>query len=74
LDGSCCLEVEADATLPKILAQLEQKLPPFNEIRLFQGERELVDSGAAVEVELQAVATQSPSNVRACAIGNMIAL
>ena len=35
MDGSCRhLEVEADATLPKIMAQLEQKLPPFHEIRL----------------------------------------
>lgn len=51
--------MEADATLPKIPAQLEQKLLPFNEIRLFQSGRELVDGGAAVEVELQAVVTQS---------------
>ena len=37
------IEVGADATLPEILKQLQQGLPPFTEIRLFQGKQELVD-------------------------------
>jgi len=64
LDGTCRrLEVEADGT--SLMAELEQGLPDFHEIRLFQGHRELVVGRAAVEVELQSVVMHSPSKALA---------
>ena len=45
---------------PTIRTQLEQSLPAFHEIRLFQGERE-IKGKTVIEMELQAVATFSPS-------------
>jgi len=64
LDGTCRrLEVEADGT--SLMAELEQGLPDFHEIRLFQGDRELVVGSAAVEVELQSVVMHSPSKALA---------
>lgn len=49
--------------MPRILAQLEQELPPWSEVRLFQRERELVDGGAAVEVETCSVRIQEAEGV-----------
>ena len=56
------MEVRADVTIQDIRAQLsgERPLPPFHEIRLLQGERELEGSNNAIEVELQAVVTVEP--------------
>ena len=44
-----------DTTLADVRAKLEESLPEFHEVKLFQGTRELTD-GAAVEVEVQVVA------------------
>ena len=67
MDGGCRrLEVRADVTIQDIRAQLsgERPLPPFHEIRLLQGERELGGSSNANEVELQAVVIVDPCRAR----------
>ena len=53
-----------DMTLPKVLAQLEQTVPPCHDVRLFQGDRELVP-GELLEVEVQAVVSASPAKAAA---------
>ena len=65
LDGGCKrLVADADMTLSTVRAQLEQTVPPWHDVRLFQGDRELVP-GELLEVEVQAVVSASPAKAAA---------
>ena len=62
LGGNCHrIEAVAHVKLAEVKARLEEHLPPFSEVRLFQGDRELLDDGSTLEVELQAVVVPVPS-------------
>ena len=65
--GANCHRIEAVAhvKLAKVKTRLEEHLPPCSEVRLFQGDRELLDDGSTLEVELQAVAVPIPSRALA---------
>ena len=56
--------LDENMTLPKVLAQLEQTVPPCHDVRLFQGDRE-VGPGDLLEVEVQAVVSASPAKAAA---------
>ena len=47
------------------MVRLEKPLPPFHDILVFAGDRELQESRSTVEVELQTLATPSPAKALA---------
>jgi hypothetical protein len=60
LDGRCRrMPVGPGTTLAEVRAKLEESLPEFHQVKLFQGTKEVTDD-VALEVEVQAVSTKSP--------------
>ncbi len=56
-------EFTSDTTVKDLRSQLERRLPPFHEVKLFHDSRELLDE-ATIEVELQMVSTKSSHQPR----------
>ena len=61
------VDVGPSMTLTGVRTQHVGELPPFLEVKLLQGTKKLVD-GAAVEVEVQAVATKSTAKASSCSL------